>query len=66
LTIYRALNQGKQSPKMLAQLNKASESIFETARFDPRVLGAPEETPALVAVELAQKRALLKSWFRLE
>jgi len=28
LTIYRALNQGKQSAKMLAQVDKASESVF--------------------------------------
>jgi hypothetical protein len=29
LTIYRALNQGKQRSKMLAQDDNASESIFE-------------------------------------
>jgi len=51
VTIYRALNQGKQSPKMLAQVDKASESVFEAAYFNQRV----------VIFEV-----LIKSKFRLE
>jgi hypothetical protein len=66
LTIYRALNQGKQAPNMLAQLNKASESMLEAASFDSQFLCAPEEIPALAPVELPQNVAILKFWFRRE
>ena len=72
LTIYRALNQGKQSPKMLAQVDKASETssrIYEDEHVssisEPWFYGA-EDNPALVLVELLQKVVQIKSKFRLE